>query len=737
MCCCQNNKYFVRTGAKQRDHHCRKTACRIRIRLAISLMIGLAWSAEVAALDWPGPPDPLKLPAPRGLVVEFVPVFLETENEVLGTTKFTMGMARQNINESPTEIEVGGSFRTRNASKTDWFYYMAKTEVTADLFNAVMRSAGQPARAFSGSGDLPAVGLTWLEVQNFLANYNRWLADKAGDLLPHDEGGMKAFVRLPTEAEWEFAARGGRKVSAEVFRQKTPYGGAPLEQHEWFGGPTSSYNKLQPVGRLKANPLGLHDMLGNASEMTGTPFQLKAGQGPTGGGVKRGGNYRTRADELRSSMRGEFNQFDVVGDNKGAPELGFRLVLAAPVFSDIERAEELESLLAQTQTLEAHPNPAADLIAKDSLHAPVHSTAHGIVVYARNAGGEWGNSVIVRHAYWANRKWHYIDSFYSHLHQIFVREGQQVLRGQLVGSIGTNNGMYPAHLHFEIRRNLRIGTDPRHYALDLNNYHRPFDFIAGLRRIEGGNRRVRVPVNTFEATNHGRETEQNMQYAATRSADGFDLPVGAPNANGYQRRRGVIVGSHMGEDWIVEGAVANSDVNFPAKRTDLREGAEAKLPPVSTSNQMKPPFGFRWGESVDRIVAVLDKSNAEVVQRERTPDGKEQLVVVGIQQEGLISTSFHFVEGTLSEVVLNFERPDWSEDRITQWVATVKKQADKQYGQSVSLTREPTESNEPLISGWQWGQGNSQMRLMHVGSREDGRSASKLLLAYSRTETAF
>jgi hypothetical protein len=88
-------------------------------------------------------------------------------------------------------------------------------------------------------------------------------------------------------------------------------------------------------------------------------------------------------------------------------------------------------------------------------------------------------------------------------------------------------------------------------------------------------------------------------------------------------------------------------------------------------------------------------------------------------------------------VVLNFERPDWSEDRITQWVATVKKQADKKYGQSVSLTREPTESNEPLISGWQWGQGDSQMRLMHVGSMEDGRSASKLLLAYSRTETAF
>ncbi|MBJ7258667.1 MAG: M23 family metallopeptidase [Chthoniobacterales bacterium] len=131
------------------------------------------------------------------------------------------------------------------------------------------------------------------------------------------------------------------------------------------------------------------------------------------------------------------------------------------------------------------------------LGAPVYGTAHGLVVYARDARMGWGKLIIVRHAYWEGRKWNYVDSLYAHLHQIFVREGQQIRRGQLVGSIGTNRGMYTAHLHFEIRRNLRIGVNQGSYRKDLSNYYRPRDFILGRRQTSGGNRRVNVPTNTF------------------------------------------------------------------------------------------------------------------------------------------------------------------------------------------------------------------------------------------------
>ncbi len=131
------------------------------------------------------------------------------------------------------------------------------------------------------------------------------------------------------------------------------------------------------------------------------------------------------------------------------------------------------------------------------LGAPVYVIAHGLVVYARDAHMGWGRTVIVRHAYWEGMRWNYIDSFYTHMNQIFVREGQQVRRGQLVGSIGTNRGMYVAHLHFEIRKNLRIGINQSSYGKDLTNYHRPYDFILGRRNISGGNRSVKVPLDTF------------------------------------------------------------------------------------------------------------------------------------------------------------------------------------------------------------------------------------------------
>jgi hypothetical protein len=131
------------------------------------------------------------------------------------------------------------------------------------------------------------------------------------------------------------------------------------------------------------------------------------------------------------------------------------------------------------------------------LGAPVYATAHGLIVYARDARMGWGKLVIIRHAYWEGGKWNYVDSLYAHLHQIFVREGQQAKRGQLVGSIGTNHGMYVAHLHFEIRKNLRIGINQGSYRKDLSNYYKPYEFILERRAIKGGNRRVRVPIDTF------------------------------------------------------------------------------------------------------------------------------------------------------------------------------------------------------------------------------------------------
>jgi len=128
---------------------------------------------------------------------------------------------------------------------------------------------------------------------------------------------------------------------------------------------------------------------------------------------------------------------------------------------------------------------------------PVYSTAHGVVVLARDVRMGWGNLVIIRHLYREGKQLKTVDSVYAHLGRISVKEGQQVRRGDKVGTIGTNRGMYTAHLHFEIRKNLHIGFNQRGFSRDLRNYHVPGAFIHARRQLPGGNRSGIVTVNTF------------------------------------------------------------------------------------------------------------------------------------------------------------------------------------------------------------------------------------------------
>ncbi len=131
------------------------------------------------------------------------------------------------------------------------------------------------------------------------------------------------------------------------------------------------------------------------------------------------------------------------------------------------------------------------------LGDPVYSIGHGLVVFARDVRLGWGNVVIVRHAFMEGSKIQHIDALYGHLDRITVREGQAVTKGQQVGTIGTNRGMYNAHLHFEIRKNLAIGINRTAFPKGFADYHDPTKFIAIRRSLRGGGRATKVAVNTF------------------------------------------------------------------------------------------------------------------------------------------------------------------------------------------------------------------------------------------------
>lgn len=156
------------------------------------------------------------------------------------------------------------------------------------------------------------------------------------------------------------------------------------------------------------------------------------------------------------------------------------------------------------------------------LGDPVYATAHGLVVYARDYRAGWGNVVIVRHAFSEKGEIRYVDSLYGHLDRILVREGQRLERGQKLGTIGTGHGRYPAHLHFEIRKDIRVGMFRSKFPRDFRTYFDPTQFILARQSLDGG-RTVSVPINTFPNEQNFDEAEK---YAAdNRSAADRSSPV--------------------------------------------------------------------------------------------------------------------------------------------------------------------------------------------------------------------
>lgn len=131
------------------------------------------------------------------------------------------------------------------------------------------------------------------------------------------------------------------------------------------------------------------------------------------------------------------------------------------------------------------------------LGAPVYAVANGAVVYSQNFGAGWGNVVIIRHVYEEGGRQKYVDSLYGHLDQIMVKYGVHVRRGQQVGTIGTGGGLYPAHLHFEMRKELRLGMARHRFPRDDRSYWSPTDFINARRKLTASAKTAMIPIFTF------------------------------------------------------------------------------------------------------------------------------------------------------------------------------------------------------------------------------------------------
>ena len=165
-------------------------------------------------------------------------------------------------------------------------YYIGQTEVTQELWQAVMGS--NPAKYEKGP-TLPVYYVSWNDCQEFISKLNRLTGGR---------------FRLPTEAEWEYAARGGNKSRGYKYS-----GSDYLGSVAWYKD--NSGREVHPVGSKSANELGLYDMSGNVFEWCSdwygsypsSPQTNPTGASSGSGRVLRGGGYCFKESNCRSAFR--------------------------------------------------------------------------------------------------------------------------------------------------------------------------------------------------------------------------------------------------------------------------------------------------------------------------------------------------------------------------------------------------------------------------------------------------
>jgi hypothetical protein len=138
------------------------------------------------------------------------------------------------------------------------------------------------------------------------------------------------------------------------------------------------------------------------------------------------------------------------------------------------------------------------------------------------------------------------------------------------------------------------------------------------------------------------------------------------------------------------------------------------------ADELMPPFGFRWNDSMARVEAVLHGARAKLVSREKIQN-REVWTVEGLIHPGLKRTVFTFKQRALVAVELQYEYPDWSIERYNQRMGEIRKYFDEKYGTGKLVSRSRDHDNDVIqtLVGYQWMVGTTMLELFYFSAQHD------------------